>query len=369
MRLLKRSQAQPGQAQPGGGATALGTDRSDATRADATRADATRADATRADATRADATRAQRSGGAPESPTDLPKRSWFSILKRAVKEFSDDNLTDTAAALTYYAVLALFPALLVLVSLVGLAGPDTTQRLIENIGPLVPGSSREILIDAINQLQRTPGAGLTALLGLAAAIWSASGYIGAFMRAANNVWDVPEGRPVWKTIPTRLAVTLVGLVMMAAAAVIVVFTGPLAQQAGDLLGLGDAAVTVWNIAKWPVLIVIMMVMVGILYWASPNAKHPGAKWVTPGGVFGVLVWLAASGAFAFYVANFANYNKTYGALAGVIAFLVWIWISNLAILLGAELNAELDRARAESEGLPVGTEPYLELRDDRKVKD
>ena len=289
------------------------------------------------------------------------------MLRRAVKEFGKDNLTDNAAALTYYAALALFPALLVLVALVGLAGPNTTQQLVDNLGQVVPGSARQIISTAISNLQRTPGAGLTALISLIGAIWSASGYVGAFMRAANNVYDVPEGRPVWKTIPVRLAVTVVLLLMMAFAAVIVVFTGPLAQQAGDLLGLGSAAVTAWGIAKWPVLLLLMMLMVAILYWASPNAKQPGFRWVSPGGVLGVLVWLAASAGFAFYVATFANYNKTYGALAGVIVFLVWIWISNLAILMGAELNAELDRARAESEGLPEGTEPYLELRDTRKL--
>ncbi len=304
----------------------------------------------------------------PESPTDLPKRSWLEVLKRSAKEFSGDNLSDTAAALTYYAILALFPGLLVLVSLIGLAGPGTTQKLIDNIGPLVPGDTRVIITNAVKQLQRTPGAGLTAIIGLAGALWSASGYIGAFMRAANTVWDVPEGRPIWKTIPTRLAVTVVMLLMLIVSAAIVVFTGPLAHQVGDLLGLGDAAVTIWSIAKWPVLIIIMMVMVAILYWASPNAKQPGFKWVSPGGVFGVLLWLVASAVFAFYVAHFASYNKTYGTLAGVIVFLVWIWISNIAILLGAELNAELDRAKAESEGLPEGQEPYIELRDEPKKK-
>jgi len=304
----------------------------------------------------------------PDSPANLPKRSWFGVIKRAGKEFSGDNLTDTAAALTYYAILALFPAILVLISLIGLAGPDTTQKLIDNVGPLVPGDTRQIIVDAITNLQRTPGAGLTAIISLAAAVWSASGYIGAFMRASNTVWDVPEGRPIWKTIPVRIGVTVVLLLLMAISALIVVFTGPVAQQAGDLLGLGDAAVTAWNIAKWPVLLIIMMLMVGILYWASPNAKQPGAKWVTPGGIFGVIVWLLASALFAFYVANFASYNKTYGALAGVIAFLVWIWISNLAILLGLEVNAELGRAKAEHAGLPKGEEPYVELRDEPKEK-
>ena len=297
----------------------------------------------------------------------MPKRSWRSVLRRAVREFRDDNLTDTAAALTYYATLSVFPALLVLASLIGLAGPNTAKHLVENLGQVVPGSAQGVLSQAISNLQRTPGAGLTALVALAAAIWSASGYVAAFMRAANTVYDVPEGRPVWKKIPVRLGVTVLLLVLMAISSIIVVFTGPLARQAGDLLGLGSAAVTAWGILKWPVLLVLIMVLVAILYWAGPNAKQPGIRWITPGGVVGVLLWLIASAGFAAYVANFGSYNKTYGALAGVIIFLVWLWISNLAILLGAELNAELDRARAEAGGLPEGQEPYLELRDTSKA--
>ena len=307
-------------------------------------------------------------GPAAEGPTSLPRRSWWAVLRRSAREFGDDNLTDTAAALTYYAALAMFPALLVLVALVGLAGPSTTQQLVDNLGQVVPGSARDIIVQAIDNLQRSPGAGLTAILGLATALWAASGYVGAFMKAANNVFDVPEGRPIWKTVPTRLAITLAMLVMMAAAGLIVVFTGPVAQQAGELLGLGDAAVTAWNILKWPVLVLIMVTMIAVLFWAAPNVKHPGFRWVSPGGVVAVLLWALASGAFAVYVGTVATYNKTYGAMAGVIVFLVWIWLSNLAILLGAEVNAELERARAEAAGLPEGTEPYLDLRDTRKVK-
>jgi membrane protein len=320
-------------------------------------------------ATREDA-QAQRTADRPaaESPTKLPKRSWGKVLRNSVREFKDDNLTDSAAALTYYATLAIFPALLVLVALVGLAGPNTTQQLVDNLGQVVPGSARDIIVQGIQNLQRNSGAGLTAIIGLAVALWSASGYVGAFMNAANGVYDVPEGRPIWKKLPTRVALTAVLLLMMAVAALIVVFTGPVAQQAGELLGLGSAAVTVWNIAKWPVLLVIMVAIVALLYWGAPNVKHPGFRWVTPGGVVAVLLWVLASAAFAFYVANFASYNKTYGALAGVIVFLVWIWLSNLAILLGAEVDAEIERARAEAAGLPRGSEPYVDLRDDRKAK-
>jgi membrane protein len=306
----------------------------------------------------------------PESPVKLPKRSWFRVLRGASKEFSDDNLSDTAAALTYYSIQSIFPAAIVLLSLIGFAGKNTTDKLIANLGPVIPsGSAHTQIVKLINSLQENQKtAGLAFIIGLLTGIWSASGYVAAFMRASNTVYDVPEGRPVWKTIPTRLAVTIVLLVLMFAAALIVVFTGPVAHQAGDLLGLGSAAVRAWDIIKWPVLVVLLMVMVGILYWASPNAKQ-GFKWVSPGGVLGVLLWVIASGLFAFYVANFASYNKTYGTMAGIIIFLVWVWISNLAILLGAEFNAELDRARAEADGLPAGAEPYVELRDTRKLDD
>jgi membrane protein len=306
---------------------------------------------------------------APSSPTQLPKKSWLKVLKGAGREFSDDNLSDAAAALTYYAILSIFPGAIVLLSLVGLLGPNSTKTLIDNLGQIIPGSAQETIVETIKNLQANQeAAGLAFVLSLGLGIWSASGYVAAFMRASNVVYDVPEGRPIWKTIPIRVGITVVQLVLMIIVAAIVVFTGPVAQQAGDLLGLGSAAVTVWSIAKWPVLLFIMMLMVGILYWAAPNAKR-GFRWVTPGGVLGVLIWVVASALFAFYVANFASYNKTYGALAGVIVFLVWIWISNLAILLGAEFNAEVERARAETDGLPEGAEPYVTPRDTRKMDD
>jgi membrane protein len=304
----------------------------------------------------------------PTSPTKLPKHSWLKVIKGAAKEFSDDNLSDTAAALTYYAIQAIFPAALVLASLLGLLSDDTTRKLIENLGEVIPGSAQGTIADTIAKLQESSSstAGLAFILGLLLAIWSASGYVAAFMRASNTVYDIPEGRPIWKTLPTRVFTTVVGLILIIMASVIVVFTGPVAEQAGNLLGLGQVAVNTWGIVKWPVLIVIMMLMVSILYWAAPNARQ-GFKWITPGGVIGIVIWLIASAAFAFYVANFGNYDKTYGAFAGIIIFLIWIWISNIAILLGQEINAELARARAEVDGLPEGAEPYVELRDTRKL--
>lgn len=306
-----------------------------------------------------------RSATTPDAPSDLSPRSWWGAVKRSFGEFQDDNLPDWAAALTYYSVLSIFPAMLVVISLVGLGGQSVSQGLIDNIGQIAPGSVKQILTNMLTELQRSQGgAGLVALLGLAGAIWSASGYIAAFMRASNAVYDVPEGRPIWKTLPLRIAVTLVTLVLLAVSAIAVVVSGPIAQQVGDMLGLGSAAVTTWSIAKWPVMLLIASMLISLLYWVSPNAKH-GFKWVTPGGVLALLLWLAASAGFAFYVANFSSYNKTYGSLAGIIIFLVWVWITNLAILLGAEVNAELERGRAIAGGIPEEQEPFVEPRDTR----
>ncbi|RFS82317.1 YihY/virulence factor BrkB family protein [Actinomadura spongiicola] len=307
--------------------------------------------------------------GTPSTPTDLPAASWGRALKRAAGEFQKDNLSDWAAALTYYSVLSIFPAMLVVVSLVGMAGTSVTQDLISSVGDLAPGSVRSLLVSSINELQgNRGGAGIVALVSLAGAVWSSSGYVGAFMRASNIVYDIPEGRPFWKTLPLRVALTLVTLVLLSASAIAVVVTGPLAREAGDLLGLGSQAVTVWNIAKWPVMFLVVAFLFSLLYWAGPNARRR-FRWVTPGGVLAIALWLAASALFALYVAGFSSYNKTYGSLAGIIVFLVWLWITNLAILLGAELNAELERGRAVAGGQRPEDEPYVEFRDTRAFDD
>jgi len=285
-----------------------------------------------------------------------------------MREFKTDFLSDRAAALTYYSVLSIFPGLLVLVSLLGLIGKSVTTKLINSLTGAVPSSVQGIVRHAVNHLQgQHATAGAVAIVGLVLGLWSASGYVAAFMRASNAVYDVPEGRPFWKTVPTRVGITLVVLVLLVASALIVVMTGGIAQRVGSALGLGSAAVTTWEIAKWPVLLILIGLMLSILYWASPNAKH-GFRWVSPGGLLAVLMWLAASALFAVYVANFGHYNKVYGSLAGVIIFLVWMWISNIAILLGAEFNAELERERALAAGVPYGVEPYTELRDTRRLR-
>ncbi|MCK8679270.1 YihY/virulence factor BrkB family protein [Streptomyces lichenis] len=302
-----------------------------------------------------------------EQPTDLSASSWRAVLKRTGAEFMEDELPDKAASLTYYSVLSIFPALLVMVSVLGVVGESATRSVLDNLQKLAPGPVRDILGDAVRQLQDASGAsGVVAVISLVAAIWSASGYVGAFIRTANAVYDVPEGRPVWKLTPLQVGLTLVLMVLLAVSAVIVVFTGPLAERAGAAIGLGDAAVAVWGFAKWPVLLVLVIAMIALLFWRAPNVHGQGFRWLSPGSVVAVLLWLLASGGFALYVANFGSYNKTYGTLAGVITFLVWLWLSNLAILLGLELDAELARQRAISGGLPPSEEPYVEPRDTRK---
>ena len=305
-----------------------------------------------------------------DSPTDLPKESLKDVLKRARKEFRNDHLTDLAAGLTYYAVLSVVPALIVLVSLLGLMGPDATQQVVDQANAIAPGSSAELFRTLVQQAQANQtGAGLGALFGLAVALWSASGYVAAFMRASNVVYDIGEGRPIWKTIPLRIGLTVFALAILLIGALIVVLSGPVARQVGDLLGLGDTTVLVWNVVKWPVLVVLISLLLAVLFWAAPNAKQQGIKWVSPGGVIAVLIWLGASALFALYVTLFASYNKTYGSLAGVVIFLVWLWLTNIAVLLGLEVNAELDHGRAIAEGLPSEVEPFAEPRDTRKMDD
>ncbi|MFF8414083.1 YihY/virulence factor BrkB family protein [Streptomyces omiyaensis] len=303
---------------------------------------------------------------APDSPADLPAASWSAVLKGAAREFTRDELMDRAAALTYYGVLSLFPGLLALVSLLGISGRRTTDRLMESLGELAPGPAREVLEQAVASLRDSAATSATmAVVGLAVALWSASGYVGAFMRAANRVHDVPEGRPVWKLLPIRLGMTAALMVMAAAGALLLVLSGDVARRAGDALGVGDTALTVWAVAKWPALLLLAVVMIALLYWASPNAKGRGWRWVTPGSVLALLIWMAASAGFAVYVSEFASYNRVYGTMAGVVVFLVWLWISNLAVLLGLEFDAELLRRRAVAGGMPPDREPYVEPRDTR----
>jgi membrane protein len=302
-----------------------------------------------------------------KGPGDLPKRSWGSVLKRTAKEFKEDGLTDLAAALTYYGVLAIFPALIALVSILGLMGSSAINSVIDNLGSLAPGPVKTTLTSMLEQMQGGQGkAGIALIIGIVLALWSASGYIAAFMRAGNQVYDIREGRPIWKTVPTRFFTTVAVVVLLALVAVGVVFTGGLARRTGEALGLGDTFLTVWMWAKWPVMVLLISGVIALLYWAAPNVRRR-FRWVTAGSLVAVLIWIVASVAFAFYVANFGSYNKTYGSLAAIIIFLVWLWITNIAILLGLEFNAELERERALETGHPQEQEPYVEPKDTRKM--
>ena len=287
----------------------------------------------------------------------------WDTVKRTFKGFQDDSVTDIAAALTYYSVLALFPGLLALVSIVGLFGDpqDTTEMLNEIIRDVGPSTASDTFQGPIESLTRNrEAAGVLFVAGLAGALYGASGYIGAFMRASNTVYGVREGRPFWKLRPLQIGVTLGMVLMLVVVLGGLVLSGPLAESVGNAVGLGDTAVTIYGLAKWPVLLATVLTMLAVLYYVAPNVRLPAFRWVTPGSLLAVVLWLLASAAFAFYVANFGSYDKTYGTLGGVISFLVWLWITNIAVLLGVELNAELERGREMDAGIP-GAEDEIKL--------
>lgn len=297
-----------------------------------------------------------------EEITDVEGSEWWVTAKRAVSEFRDEGMTNWAAALTYYAVLSLFPALIVLVSLIGIFGqhPQTTNAILNIVGEFAPGTAVDTLEGTIRGVvQSSGGAGALLGVGLLAALWSASGYVGAFFKASNSIYEVEEGRPFLKRRPLQLALTAALLVFVAFAAVAFIVSGDVASAIGNQIGVGDTAVTVWDIAKWPVLLLAAAVGFSLLYYASPNVKQPRFRWLTPGGAIGIGVWIVATAAFALYVSNFGSYNETYGALGGVVIFLVWLWISNMALLFGAEFNSELERTRKIRAGMSPHKEPFL----------
>jgi membrane protein len=300
--------------------------------------------------------------GAPSRPSQLSARLWWGALRRTVAEFIDDDLTDRAAALTYYGMMSIFPGLLVFVAGLTLLDHSVTDDILTNVRQLAPGPARDILLQAIEDLQKRPGtSAVVGLVALAVAFWSATGYIGAFMRAANKIYDVPEARPVWKTIPLQLLVTAVTGIFFAVTTLSVVFTGRLAQWAGHAIGIEKATVDTFDILKWPVLVVVAALLIAMLFWVGPNARQAGFRWITPGSVVAVFGLALVSAGLAVYISKFNSYNRTYGTLAGVVIFLVWLWLCNIAILIGAELDAELSRARAIAVG--HDDEPYLPLRD------
>ncbi len=280
-----------------------------------------------------------------------PKATTGGTFKRTLKEFSEDNLTDWAAALTYYGVLALFPALAALLSIVGLLTDPRT--LTDALTAVLPSDAADTLGPVIDQIAgSSSAAGLGLIIGLAAAIWSASGYVGAFTRAANVVYETPEGRKVWKLKPLQLLITLIGVLFAAVIVALLVLSGPVVDAIGQAVGIGETGQTIWSIAKWPVVLVLLALMIAVLYYSTPNVRLRGFRWVSPGAGVAILVAIVASAAFAFYVANFSSYNATYGALAGVVIFLIWFWLINLSLLFGIELDAEIERTKELKEGVP-----------------
>jgi membrane protein len=307
----------------------------------------------------------------PDELTDLSKRSYAAVLKRTVVEFKDDNCTDWAAALTYYGVLAMFPALIALTSLIGLVGnpQKTTDALLGIVGALGPASAVDTFSGPMRAVAQNQSAGFALILGLLAALWSASGYVGAFGRAANAIYEVEEGRPFYKLRPLQVLITLICVVLLALVALSLVITGPVAKAVGDAVGMGSAAITAWDIAKWPVMALVVSGIFSLLYYATPNVKQPKFRWFTPGGLIALIIWIAASAGFAFYVARFSSYDRTYGTLAAVVVFLVWLWISNLAVLFGAEFNAELERGRELQAGMSEAEQTIqLPPRDTKKMR-
>lgn len=306
----------------------------------------------------------------PDSPTDLDKRSWKYIARKTWREFSDDQCTDLAAALTYYAVLSIFPAAIALTSLLGLVGQaeESVDTVLEVLDPLVSEQMLGTVEPTLRQISESQSAGLALVLGLAGALWTASGYVGAFGRAMNRIYEIPEGRPFWKLRPIMLVITVVALALMAAVLLMLVVSGPVAQSIGDVIGLGDAAVTAWSIAKWPVLAVAVVLIVAMLYYATPNVKQPKFRWISVGALVAIVTWVLASIAFAFYVANFSSYNKTYGSLAGVIVALLYLWLTNLALLFGAEVDSELERGRELEAGMAAEKDLQLPPRDTRNIR-
>lgn len=304
----------------------------------------------------------------PDSPTQLTRTSWVYVARKTMREFSRDQCTDLAAALTYYSVLALFPAAIALLSLVGLVGQgaSTVDTLVQILRDIGAGGAANTLEPTLTQLSRAQNSGIALVIGLAVALWSASGYVGAFGRGMNRIYEIAEGRPIWVLRPTMLLVTLITVVLTALVALGLVLTGPAARAVGDAVGLGSTAVTVWNIAKWPVMLVVVVFVVALLYYATPNVRQPKFRWISVGAVLAIVVWIIASALFGFYVANFSSYNRTYGSLAGVVVFLLWLWITNLALLFGAELDAELERGRELQAGIPAEETLQLPVKSTRK---
>ncbi len=281
------------------------------------------------------------------------------LIKRTFKEFQDDNMSDWAAALTYYGLLSLFPALIALVSIVGLvADPEElTKTLTEIVTEIGPETGANTFAGPIQSITGNTTSSLVLLiLGTAVALNAASGYVGAYIRAANVAWEMPEGRSFFKLRPLQLAITLLMVLMLIFVLLGLALTGPIVEAIGEPLGISGTVLDIWEIAKWPIVFALSVAMFATLNYLAPNVRMPRIRVVTPGSIFTVAIWIIASALFALFVANFGSYDKTYGTLGGVVTLLVWLWITNMSLLFGLELNAELERSRQIGEGVPHAEE-------------
>ena len=305
----------------------------------------------------------------PDSPTKLTKRSWFYVLRKTWREFGDDQCTDVAAALTYYSVLSIFPAAIALLSLLGVIGQAQTSvdTVVEVLDPLVSEDMLGTIEPTLRTIADNQSAGLLLVVGLVGALWTASGYVGAFGRAMNRIYEVAEGRPVWKLRPLQILITLLTILLLAVALVLLAVSGPVAESVGEVLGVGDTAVQVWSIAKWPILALVAVLVVALLYYSTPNVKQPRFRWISVGAAIAIVIGIVASIGFTYYVSNFGSYNKTYGSLAGAVVALLFLWIINLALLFGAELDSELERGRQLQAGMKAEEELQLPARDTRNI--
>ena len=308
----------------------------------------------------------------PDSPTDIKAPNWKFVLKNAVREFTDDGLTDAAAALTYYAVLSLFPAIIALVSILSLVGQsgDLIKDLIQDLKNqgTIPAGASDTVMPVLEELLTAPAPGIGLIVGILVALWSASNYVKAFGRTMNRIYEVPEGRGLIKLNLWQYGLTALILVLAAVSLVLVTISGPLAESLGNVIGLGDLAVTIFSIVKWPILALVVVLILALLYWGTPNVQQPKFRWISVGALFAIIVSILATVGFGFYVANFGSYDKTYGALAGVIIFLFWIYIINSVVLFGAEIDAELERGRQLQAGIEAEEEIQLPLRDEKGAK-
>lgn len=313
----------------------------------------------------------------PKDLDDLRKPTVVYSLKKTMREFGSDQCTDLAAALVYYSVLALGPAIVAIVSILGLLSPDTISTLSSSIlKPALAGSpsTYSLINGLLTNASKAPAAGIGLVVGILGALWSASGYVGAFGRAMNRIYSIPEGRPVWKLRPTQLAVTVAVVILVVIAALLLVSTGPAVQNLANVIGIGDAAYLIFSIVKWPILVIIAIAAVAILYYFSPNIRQPKFTWTSAGSVLALVVWALATVGFGLYIAfsGGGSYSKSYGPIAGVIIFLLWLWITNLALLFGAEFDAELERSRELQGGIAAEEQIQLPMRDargsDKKAK-